>query len=948
MKKKLIAITMSLAMAVTMIPSFAFAATDNPGTASTSAAEEAENLRTAKEAAKVEIAAYWGNSTETAASFDADSTAEIKTIRDNATVAIDAATTQEAINSVLAKAKSDINAVKTKKEKAEIAADAAKVEIADYYGIDEKFPEDFYDKTTWDEITAIKTNMQTAVDNAATVADVESALAKAKADIDKLETVAECKASVIDKINNYFPDKRATSLADYSEANQVVIEDLKKKAVAEVERLATEFQKQVDSNYTTGSIRANANRYMTEVLTTKTNPAIVGLESGLANAVDAIATVNETTTASVRAEAAKIANYWNGNKEADYDATQAVAIKKIQKDAYDKINDSAQTPTVDDINKVYNDAKAAIDAYLTTAEMDAAVDQLKKDAAAIGAVLPTNYNDKYAAIDKVFEVYNKFSATKQANFDGINPEGVAFVAARTNYDTYKKAEIAEDIKNADFAKMTAENYLDYTDKITDIRAKIDTLFAETNDFDNTFVGYENTYNNTYKKAVTDFDAAVKTFFAQKDANGKDLNAEATYKDITTAGTYKDLYDTYENFTNQQKSQVAEDAKAIYDAKYAKAYEAVAAKKNAEDSIDKLPRTERIEAKDEHKNAISEARAAYEAIADKDAKAAVSSTRVAALQDKEAAYVDAMIVAIGTVSVVNDEVVAKVEAARAAYDALKAVDTTSYGKVKPANVTALDNAEKAIKAYNDTLIQDVKNETAKAFDAVKDVTAVTDENLNDVEAAIAAYDKLVTVDAEAAKAYSEKAGALKDAVATYKKAVADAEEATKAEAAAVAALENATVKVANVTYTGKALKPAVTVTDKAGNAVAADVYKVVYTNNTKVGKAEVTIAAKSGTGYTGIAEANFTIKPAKATITSLKAGSKKFTVKVKAQSGAKYQIAYKVKGAKSYKVVATSNYTKTIKSLKKGKTYAVKVRAYAKIDGKNVYGTYSAVKTVKVK
>ncbi|MGN1194851.1 MAG: hypothetical protein ACI4SB_05165 [Acutalibacteraceae bacterium] len=40
------------------------------------------------------------------------------------------------------------------------------------------------------------------------------------------------------------------------------------------------------------------------------------------------------------------------------------------------------------------------------------------------------------------------------------------------------------------------------------------------------------------------------------------------------------------------------------------------------------------------------------------------------------------------------------------------------------------------------------------------------------------------------------------------------------------------------------------------------------------------------------------------------------------------------------------YTKT--GLTKGKTYSFKVRAYKTVDGKTVYGGYSAEKSVKIK
>ena len=41
-------------------------------------------------------------------------------------------------------------------------------------------------------------------------------------------------------------------------------------------------------------------------------------------------------------------------------------------------------------------------------------------------------------------------------------------------------------------------------------------------------------------------------------------------------------------------------------------------------------------------------------------------------------------------------------------------------------------------------------------------------------------------------------------------------------------------------------------------------------------------------------------------------------------------------------------SKTITGLKKNTTYYVKVRAYKKINGKKVYGSYSGVKTIKTK
>ena len=130
-----------------------------------------------------------------------------------------------------------------------------------------------------------------------------------------------------------------------------------------------------------------------------------------------------------------------------------------------------------------------------------------------------------------------------------------------------------------------------------------------------------------------------------------------------------------------------------------------------------------------------------------------------------------------------------------------------------------------------------------------------------------------------------------------------------------------------------------------SAASGVTYDVTYKNNTAVGKAT---AAITGTGnYTGTITKTFIVKPAKVTINSLKAGKKSLTVAYKAQTGAKYRIVYSPAKGQA-KAVNTTATKKTIKSLKAGKTYKVKVRAYKVVDGKTYNGTYSTVKKVKVK
>ncbi|MCD7843098.1 MAG: Ig-like domain-containing protein [Clostridiales bacterium] len=80
------------------------------------------------------------------------------------------------------------------------------------------------------------------------------------------------------------------------------------------------------------------------------------------------------------------------------------------------------------------------------------------------------------------------------------------------------------------------------------------------------------------------------------------------------------------------------------------------------------------------------------------------------------------------------------------------------------------------------------------------------------------------------------------------------------------LSTCTVTVADATYTGSALTPAVTVADGEGNILTEDKdYTVSYSNNTNAGAATVTV---TGIGdYTGTATAEFTISKARQTGTA---------------------------------------------------------------------------------
>ncbi len=145
------------------------------------------------------------------------------------------------------------------------------------------------------------------------------------------------------------------------------------------------------------------------------------------------------------------------------------------------------------------------------------------------------------------------------------------------------------------------------------------------------------------------------------------------------------------------------------------------------------------------------------------------------------------------------------------------------------------------------------------------------------------------------------------------------------------------------YTGKAIKPAVTVTGLTDSD-----FTVSYKNNKKVGTATVTI---TGTGnYTGTITKTFKItkaaNPVKVTAKkTVTANAKKNTTIKKAVTVTKAQ--GKVTYTTNNKKVTFKNGTMTVANgLKKGKTISVKVTVTAK--GNSNYKLKKIVKTIKIK
>ena len=144
------------------------------------------------------------------------------------------------------------------------------------------------------------------------------------------------------------------------------------------------------------------------------------------------------------------------------------------------------------------------------------------------------------------------------------------------------------------------------------------------------------------------------------------------------------------------------------------------------------------------------------------------------------------------------------------------------------------------------------------------------------------------------------------------------------------------------YTGKAIKPGVKFD---WDNITDDDYSLVYKNNIAIGTAKVVIRGKGN--FNGKKVLPFVILPAKAKIVKLKAAKKAFTVKVKAQKGAKYQFQYSLDESK-WVTKKSSKATLKISKLKARRSYSVRARAFAKVGSKVRYGKWSPIEIIKTK
>ena len=165
------------------------------------------------------------------------------------------------------------------------------------------------------------------------------------------------------------------------------------------------------------------------------------------------------------------------------------------------------------------------------------------------------------------------------------------------------------------------------------------------------------------------------------------------------------------------------------------------------------------------------------------------------------------------------------------------------------------------------------------------------------------------------------------------------------------VSNVKLNRTSYTYTGKSIRPSVTVTVN-GKKIGASAYKLYYKNNKNSGIGTVQVR---GIGkYSRINKTlTFKILPPKTLLTGLKKANRSFTASWKKNIQATgYQIQYAadsrfIKERKTVTVGKQSAIRYKISGLKNKKTYYVRIRSYKRVGKKVLYSSWSTVKKIRV-
>ena len=769
--------------------------------------------------------------------------------------------------------------------------------------------------------STIASTLKTALDAAKAVADSETAdqdaVDAAKTAITTAKTNAEAAKKDVDDTNaanavitkiNALPaaDDVTTANKEAIEAARAaynaLTDDQKKKVDATVLAKLTDAETALQDAIDTETAGAATNTINAlpdaDEVTTANKDAIEAARKAYNDLTDdqkkkvSDDTLKKLTDAEDALKAAGVSDTINALPAADEVTTANKEAIAAARKAYDDLTDDQKSYVAPETLKKLTDAESA----LTVAEVNAAIDALP----AADEVTTANKE----AIEAARKAYDALTDDEKAK---ITPETLkkltdaeSALAVATAIEAINALPAADEVTtaNKDAIEAARKAYNDLTD---DQKAKVS--------------------EDTLKK-LTDAESA----FTVASVSEK-INALPDADKVTTADkeAIEEARGFYDALTDAQKTKVSEDTlKKLTDAEAAlKDAVDTAAANTASEAINDLPDADKVTTAD--KDAIEAARKAYDDLTD-DQKAKVDAETLKKLTDAEAALKDAVdTAAANTVSeAINalpdaDKVTTAdkdaIKAARKAYDDLT---DDQKAKVDAETLKKLTDAETALAAAEkDAADTAAANTASETINALPDADKVTTADKDAIEAARKAYDDLT--DDQKAKVDAETLKKLTDAetaLAAAEKKVADEEQAAKELAAAKTNAQKAMNNQITVTQTGKKI------TVKWSKSTAADGYMVYVQYCGKKFSKPVKTIKKNSTTKVNITKIN-------GKKINLKKQFKVFVRAYKVVNGKKVILAKSiighivgVKNAK-YTNVKSLKVTKSKLTVKVGKTAKVK-------------------------
>lgn len=170
------------------------------------------------------------------------------------------------------------------------------------------------------------------------------------------------------------------------------------------------------------------------------------------------------------------------------------------------------------------------------------------------------------------------------------------------------------------------------------------------------------------------------------------------------------------------------------------------------------------------------------------------------------------------------------------------------------------------------------------------------------------------------------------------------------------MQKLTYTIKNKVYNGKQIKPSKSsIVIKEGKKILKinkdyKINKITYGKNKDIGYGSVKITITGIGKYSGYFNKTIQFKVIPNKVSSLKLKGKKNKINVswkKHSSSSGYQIEYKLKSQKKWKVKKTTKTTITLSSLKRKKTYTIRIRPYKTYGKQKIYGKY-ITKSFKLK